>query len=102
MVVAVTWCLLKIQLQAHLLNEQAIICEFLDTIDSVDIDNDVVVSSVYSVCSNCKHPPKKGEELKRYSRCHITRHYNEQCLKKESGTVKALFLCHKNLYIFVN
>ena len=43
------------------LNEQAILCEFLDTIDSDDSDNDVVVSSasVYSVCSNCKHPPKR-------------------------------------------
>ena len=37
-----------------LLNEQTILCEFLDTIDS---DDDV--SSVYSVCSNCKHPAKK-------------------------------------------
>ena len=44
-----------------LLNEQAILCEFLDTIDSDDSDNDVVVSSagVYSFCFNCKHPPKK-------------------------------------------
>ena len=43
------------------LSEQAILCEILDTIDSDDSDNDVVVSSasVYSVCSNCKHPPKK-------------------------------------------
>ena len=58
-----------------LLNEQAILREFLDTIDSDDSDNDVVVSSVnvYGVCSNCSHPPKKGEELKRCSRCHITR-----------------------------
>ena len=43
-------------------SEQAILCEILDTIDS---DNDVVVSSasVYSVCSNCKQPPKKREDL---------------------------------------
>ena len=40
------------------LNEQSIPREFLDTIDS---DDDV--SSVYSVCSNCKHPAKKGEDL---------------------------------------
>ena len=53
------------------LSEQAILCEFLDTIDSDDSDNDVVVSSasVYSVCSNWKQPPKKGEDLKRCSRC---------------------------------
>ena len=46
-----------------LLNEQAILCKFLDTIDS---DDDVVVSSasVYSVFSNCKHPPIKGEDFK--------------------------------------
>ena len=48
-------------------SEQAILCEILDTTDSDDSDNDVVVSSasVYSVCSNCKKPPKKGEDLKR-------------------------------------
>ena len=48
------------------LREQAILCEILDTIDSDDSDNDVVVSSasVYSVCSNCKHPAKKGEDLR--------------------------------------
>ena len=35
-----------------LLNEQAILHDFLDTIDSDDSNDDV--SSVYSVCSNCK------------------------------------------------
>ena len=64
-----------------LLNEQAIIREFPDTIDSDDIDDDV--SSVYSVCSNCKHPAKKGEDLKRCSRCHITRYCSVQCQKKD-------------------
>ena len=70
---------------SDLLNEQAILCEFLDTIDSDDSDNDVVVSSasVYSVCSICKHPLKKGEDLKRCSRCHITRYCSEQCQKKD-------------------
>ena len=67
------------------LNEQAILCEFLDTIDSDDSDNDVVVSSasVYSVCFNCKHPPKKGEDLKRCSRCQFTRFCSEQCQRKD-------------------
>ena len=67
--------------EPDLLNEQAILCEFLDTIDSGDSDNDVVVSSasVYSVCSNCKHPSKKGEDLKRCSHCHITRYCSELC-----------------------
>ena len=69
----------------NLLNEQAILCEFLDTINSDDSDNDVTVSSasVYSVCSNCKHPLKKGEDLKRCSRCHIIRYCSDQCQKKD-------------------
>ena len=67
------------------LSEQAILCEILDTIDSDDSDNDVVVSSasVYSVCSNCKQPPKKGEDLKRCSRCQFTRYCSEQCQRKD-------------------
>ena len=44
-----------------LLNEQAILREFLDTIDSDDSDDNV--SSVYNVCSNCKHPAKKERTL---------------------------------------
>ena len=67
------------------LSEQAILCEILDTIDSDDSDNDVAVSSasVYSVCSNCKQPPKKGEDLKRCSRCQFTRYCSEQCQRKD-------------------
>ena len=64
-----------------LLNEQAILREFLDFIDSDDSDDDV--SSVYSVCSNCKHPAKKGEDLKRCSRCHITRYCSIECQRKD-------------------
>ena len=65
-----------------LLNDQVILCEFLDTIES---DNDVVVSSasVYSVCSNCKHPAKEGEDIKRCSPRHITRYCREQSQKKD-------------------
>ena len=63
---------------SDLLKEQAILCEFLDTIDS---DDDV--SSVYSVCSNCKHPAKKGKDLKLCSRCHITRYCSVQCQRKD-------------------
>ena len=67
------------------LSEQAILSEILDTIDSDDSDNDVVVSSasIYSVCSNCKHPPNKGEELKRCSRCQFTRYCSKQCQRKD-------------------
>ena len=66
-------------------SEQAILCEFLDTIDSDDSDKDVVVSSasVYSVCSNCKQPPKKGEDLKRCSCCQFTRFCSEKCQRKD-------------------
>ena len=76
MVGTVTWCLRENPTPSPaadpdllVLHEQAIRREFLDTIDS---DDDV--SSVYSVCSNCKHPAKKGEDLKRCSRCQITRY----------------------------
>ena len=41
-----------------LLNEQAILREFLDTVHIDGDDSDDDVSSVYSVCSNCKHPAK--------------------------------------------
>ena len=64
-----------------LLNEQAILREFLDTIDSDDTDDDV--SSVNSVCSNCKLPAKKGEDLKRCLRSHITRYCSVQCQRKD-------------------
>ena len=83
-----------------LLNEQAILREFLDTIDSDDSDDDV--SSVYSVCSNCKHPAKKGEDLKRCSRyCSV------ECQRKDwdfhwfacavVGHCESLILYHKDL-----
>ena len=63
MVVTVIWCHQIIQhlspaADPDLLKEQAILREFLDTIDS---DDDV--SSVYSVCSSCKHPAKKERTL---------------------------------------
>ena len=84
------------------LNEQAILCEFLDTIDSDDSDDDV--SSVYSACSNCKHPAKKGENLKRCPRCHITHYCSIQSQRKdwdgcgqEVGHCESLILYHKDL-----
>ena len=96
-----------------LLNEQAILREFLDTIDSDDSDDNV--SSVYSVCSSCKHPTKKGADLKRCLRFHITRYCSVQCQRKdwdfhrfawcgcgqEVGHCESLILCYKDLYIFL-
>ena len=68
-----------------LLNEQAILREFLDTFDSDDSDDDSDndMSSVYSVCSNCKNPAKKGEDLKLCSHCHITCYCSLQCKRKD-------------------
>ena len=47
------------------INEQAILRNFLDSvnIDSDDTSDEDLIS-VHSVCSNCKRPPEKGEELK--------------------------------------
>ena len=44
-------------------DEQKILHEFLDTIDSDDNDNDVSSVHIHSVCSNCKHPNKEGKDL---------------------------------------
>ena len=97
-----------------LLNEQAILCKYLDTIDS---DSDVVVSGarLYCVCSNCKHPPKKEGTLNvvcavilpptavsgARGRIGTLTSLLVPCAQ-EVNTVKAYILCHKNLYIFVN
>ena len=62
-----------------LLNEQAILCEFLDIVNIDSVDSDDVVSSVNSVCSICNHPPQKEEDLKRCSSGHITRYCSKQC-----------------------
>ena len=56
------------------INERAILRKFLDTVNIDSDDSDDDFSSVHSVCSNCKRPPEKGEELKRCSLCHITRY----------------------------
>ena len=66
-----------------LLNEQAILCEFLDTVNIDSDDSDEDVSSVNSVCSYWNIHPKKGEDLKRCLRCHITHYCSEQCQRKD-------------------
>ena len=62
--------------ESDLLNEQAILLEYLDT-QSIDTDDDMISDSV---CANCKHP---GQELKRCSRCHTTRYCSVQCQRKD-------------------
>ena len=42
-------------------SKQAILCEFLYTIDSGDSDDDVSIA--YSVDSNSKHPPKNERTI---------------------------------------
>ena len=65
------------------INERAILRKFLDTVNIDSDDSDDDLSSVHSVCSNCKRPPKKGGELKRCSRCHITGYCSIQCQSKD-------------------
>ena len=61
------------------INKRAILRKFLDTVN-IDSDNsDDDLGSLHCACSSCKHPPKKGEELKRCSRCHITHYCSVQC-----------------------
>ena len=57
------------------INERAILRKFLDTVNIDSDDGDDDLSSVHSVCSNC--------ELKRCSRCHITRYCSIQCQRKD-------------------
>ena len=66
------------------INEQTILRNFLDTVN-IDSDDtsDEDLSSVHSVCSNCKRLPEKGEELKWFSCCHITRYCSTQCQRKD-------------------
>ena len=66
-----------------LTNERAILRKFLDTVNTDSEDSDDDLSSVHCACSSCKRMPEKGEELKRCSRCHITRYCSVQCQRKD-------------------
>ena len=66
--------------EADLLVEKAVLRDFLDTVD-IDSDDDDVCG--ISVCANYKRQPKKGEELKRCSRCQITHYCSVDCKKKD-------------------
>ena len=66
--------------EPDLLQERAVLFDFLA---KTNIDSDESEDGVDCVCSNCKHPPKEGGELKRCSRCHITRYCSVQCQKND-------------------
>ena len=66
--------------EPDMLQERAVLFDFLaKTTDSDDNED----NEVECVCSNCKHPPKEGGELKPCSRCHITRYCSVQCQRKD-------------------
>ena len=67
--------------EPDLLQGRAVLFDFLakTNIDSDDSED----NEVDCVCSNCKHPPKEGEELKPCSRCHLTRYCSVQCQRKD-------------------
>ena len=65
--------------EPDMLQERTVLFDFLaKTIDS-DNSKD---NEVDCVRSNCKHPSKEEWELKRCSRCHITRYCSVQCQRK--------------------
>ena len=69
--------------EPDLLHERAVLFDFLakTNIDSDDSEDNE--DEVDCVCSNCKHPPKEGEELKRCSpRCHLTGYCSVRCQRK--------------------
>ena len=67
--------------EPDLLQERTVLFDFLakTNIDSDDSED----NEVDRVCSNCKHPPKEGGELKRCSCCHIPRYCSVQCQRKD-------------------
>ena len=66
--------------EPDLLQEQAVLFNFLDSTNDSDDNED---NEENFVCFNFKHPPKEGEELKQCSRCHLTRYCSVQCQKKD-------------------
>ena len=63
--------------EPDLLQERAVLFDFLARTNIYSDDSE---DEVDCVCSNCKRPPKEGEELKR---CHLTCYCSVQCQKKD-------------------
>ena len=66
--------------------ERALLLEVLQQTDTDSDDNSFDISEVISevnTCSNCKRQPQAGVELKRCSRCQITKYCNVECQEKD-------------------
>ena len=66
--------------------ERALLLEVLQQTDTDIDDNSIDISEVISeinTCSNCKRQPQAGVELKRCSRCQITKYCSVDCQKKD-------------------
>ena len=66
--------------------ERALLLEVLQQTDTDSDDNSFDISEVISevnTCSNCKRQPQAGVELKRCSRCQITKYCSVDCQKKD-------------------
>ena len=66
--------------------ERALLLDFLQQSDTDSDDNSFDIAEVISEankCSNSKRQPPAGVELKRCSRCHITKYCRVECQKKD-------------------
>ena len=66
--------------------ERALLLDFLQQSDTDSDDSSFDIAEVISEankCSNCKRQPPAGVELKRCSRCHITKYCSVECQKKD-------------------
>ena len=65
--------------------ERTLLLDFLQQTDTDSDDNSFDIAEMISEankCSNCKRQPQAGVELKRCSRCHITKYCIVECQKK--------------------
>ena len=66
--------------------EKALLLDVLQQTDTDSDDNSLDISEVIlevNTCSNCKRQPQAGVELKRCSRCQITKYCSVDCQKKD-------------------
>ena len=67
---------------SDLATERALLLDILHHTD-IDSDDNSFEFPDINVCSNCKRQPQKGVELKRCSRCQITKYCSIDCQKKD-------------------